>query len=165
MSDSRVHYTERLTVPWMYWVIGLFFGLTFVTAVSFMLGEFIFVFSTLAVAGLIAWVLVVWGSLTLTVDDEGVQVGRSRLEWGYLGTVQQVDAEQRQRLLARDDIHLALRPYVAPTVVLGVVDEADPHLCWLVSTRDPEGFVRAIADNRPAGAGRQPEETTLDSGG
>lgn len=159
------HYDERLTVPFSYWAIALFFGLTFVTAVAFMLGEAILVFSTLATAGLIAWTLIAWGSQTTTVEPSGVRVGRSLLEWQYVGQVAAVDRTQRQRIVSREDVHLALRPYITEAVVIGVADDADPHLCWLLSTRDPEGLVRAIEDNRPSGAHDQAGESALDSGG
>jgi hypothetical protein len=164
-GDGSAHYHERVTVPFSYWAIALFFGLTFVTAVTFMLGEAILVFSTLATAGLIAWTLIAWGSQTITVESLGVRVGRSLLEWRYVGQVAPVDRQQRQRIVSREDVHLALRPYISEAVVIGVADEADPHLCWLVSTRDPEGMVRAIQANRGSGAHQQAGESALDSGG
>ena len=151
-------------MPFSYWAISLFFGLTFITAVTFMLGEAILVFSTLATVGLIAWTLIAWGSQMITVDDAGVRVGRSLLEWQYVGQVVAVDAEQRRRILAREDVFLALRPYIPDVVVIGVADDADPHLCWMVSTRDPDALVRAIEANRGSEARDQAEESALDSG-
>ena len=48
MSTSEpVYYTERVRVPFSYWAIALFFGLTFVTAVTFMLGDAVLIASTL----------------------------------------------------------------------------------------------------------------------
>ncbi|MFT3861283.1 DUF3093 domain-containing protein [Micropruina sp.] len=163
-SLEPTFYTERLRVPFSYWAIALFFGLSFVTAVSFMLGDAVFVASTGTATVLIAWTLLAWGSLTITVDAGGVRVGASRLDWAYVGQAAAVDQQQRRRVLAREDVHLALRPYVSGVVVIGVADRADPHLCWLVSTRDPDELVRAIERNRPSGAGEQAEQTALDSG-
>lgn len=158
-------YSERLGVPWSYWAIGLFFGLTFVTAVAFLLGEVFLVAGALAVLALVAWTLLAWGSLTLTVDATGVQVGRNLLEWPYVGRVEVTDPATRRRLLAREDVHLMLRPYASGVVVIGVDDPADPHLCWLVSSRQPDAFVRAIRANRPSGGDRTAEDSALDSGG
>lgn len=166
MSDSigPVHYSERVRVPFSYWVIGLFFGLSFVTAASFMLGDLIFLVSTVAATVLIVCTLLAWGSLTIIVDAEGVRVGRSRLQWPYVGQATAVDPQQRKRVLAREDVHLALRPYTREVVVIGVSDRADPHLCWMVSTRDAAALVRAITDNRPSGAREEAGQSALDSG-
>jgi len=164
-SGQPSAYRERLSVPVSYWAIALFFGLTFVTAVAFMLGELILVLSTVGVVVLIAWTLIAWGSLTITVGSEGIRVGRSLLEWGYVGEVLVAGEQLRRRVLARDDAFLALRPYAGGAVVIGVTDEADPHLCWLVSTREPDDLLRAIARNRPSGVGGSAEESRLDSGG
>lgn len=158
-------YSERLSVPASYWGIALFFGLTFVSAVTFMLGQLIFAVSTLGTLGLIVWTLLAWGSLRITVDADGVRAGRSLLEWRYVGAAAVADRAMRTRVLARDDVFLALRPYAGGTVVVGVADDADPHLCWLVSTRDPEALVRAIEDNRPSGADGSADQSRLDSRG
>lgn len=162
---GRPGYSERLSVPAAYWWIALFFGLTFVTAVSFMLGELILVVSTAATVGVIAWTLIAWGSLRITVDARGVRVGGSLLEWPYVGAVAVADRAVRARILAREDVFLALRPYADGTVVIGVTDDADPHLCWLVSTRDATALLRAIEDNRPSGADGSAEQSRLDSRG
>ncbi|MFT4294603.1 MAG: DUF3093 family protein [Micropruina sp.] len=164
-STPASGYSERLSVPAAYWGIALFFGGTFVTAVSFMLGELIFVLSTLATVGVIAWTLLAWGSLRIRVDAAGVRVGHSLLEWPYVGTVAVADRALRGRVLAREDAFLALRPYAAGTVLIGVSDQADPHLCWLVSTRNPDALAQAIEDNRPSGVAEPPQASRLDSGG
>lgn len=163
-SDSAPGYSERLTVPAAYWGIGLFFGLTFVTAVSFMLGDLILLLSTVSVIVLVAWTLLAWGALRITVDAAGVRVGRSLLEWRYVGTVVVADRELRGRVLAREDAFLALRPYTNGLVLIGVADGADPHLCWLVSTRHPQELLRAIEGNRPSGVAETAERSGLDSG-
>ena len=166
VSDSvgPVHYRERVRVPFSYWAISLFFGLSFVSAASFMLGDLVFVISTVGATVLIVFTLLAWGSLTITVDADGVQVGRSRLQWPFVGHATAVDAQQRRRVLARKDVHLALRPYTREVVVIGVSDDADPHLCWMVSTRNAAGLVRALTDNRPSGSGENATRAALDSG-
>ena len=163
-SNPPPAYSERLSVPVSYWAIGLFFGLTFVTAVAFMLGNLTLLVSTAAVVVLVAWTLLAWGSLRITVDAVGVRVGRSLLEWPYVGQVARADRALRGRVLAREDAFLGLRPYVTGTVLIGVADEADPHLCWLVSSRNPEKLLHAIDANRPSGAVRPVSESRLDSG-
>lgn len=163
-SDPPPHYSERLAVPAAYWGIALFFGLTFATAVTFMLGELILVVSTVGTIGVVAWTLLAWGSLRITVDADGVRVGQSLLEWRYVAAVAVADRAVKARVLARDDAFLGLRPYVSGLVLIGISDEADPHLCWLVSSRNPEELVRAIEDNRPSGVAEPAERSRLDSG-
>ena len=162
-TDPAPSYSERMGVPAAYWGIALFFGLTFVTAVTFMLGEVILVVSTAGVIGVIAWTLLAWGSLRITVDADGVRVGPSLLEWPYVGPATIADRALRGRVLARKDAFLALRPYASGLVLIGVADDADPHLCWLVSTRHPEELLRAIEDNRPSGVAGPAERSRLDS--
>lgn len=164
-AAPAARYRERLTVPPSYWGIGLFFGLTSVTAVTFMLGDVFLVLGVVVVVGVVAWTLLAWGSLRITVDARGVRVGGSLLEWPYVGAVAIADRAVRTRILAREDVFLALRPYVNGTVVIGVADDADPHLCWLVSTRDAGALLRAIEDNRPSGADGSAEQSRLDSRG
>ena len=53
-TSEPVYYTERVRVPFSYWAIALFFGLTFVTAVTFMLGDAVLIASTLTATALIA---------------------------------------------------------------------------------------------------------------
>lgn len=163
-AAPAARYRERLTVPPSYWGIGLFFGLTSVTAVTFMLGDVFLVLGIVVVVGVVAWTLLAWGSLTLIVDENGVRSGRSLLEWPYVGAVAIADREIRGRVLAREDVFLALRPYAGGAVVVGVSDDADPHLCWLVSSRDPEAFLRAVEANRPSGAAGGAAPAGLDSG-
>lgn len=160
-----VAYRERLTAPVSYWVIGLFFGGSFITAVTFMLGPVAVLVGTVAVLALITWTLLAWGGLTLVVDDAGLRVGRHLLEWRYIGQVSAADPSVKRRVMARDDAFLALRPYVAGAVVVGVSDAADPHLCWLISSRDPDAVVAAMEERRSAVAGRASDQARLDSAG
>lgn len=90
-----------------------------------------------------------------------MQVGRSLLQWRYVGRATVVDADQRRRVLGREDVHLALRPYTSGVVVIGVSDPADPHLCWMVSTREPDAWCGAISPSGVTGPAGQP---ALDSG-
>ena len=163
-TSGPVHYTERVWVPFSYWAISLFFGLSFVTAVTFMLGDAVLIASTLTATALIAWTLIGWGAQTITVDGAGVQVGRSRLEWPYVGRATSVNVEQRRRVLAREDVFLALRPYITGVVVVGVSDRADPHLCWMLSSRQPDELARAIEHNRPTSGADTGGQSALDSG-
>ena len=52
-TSEPVYYTERVRVPFSYWAIALFFGLTFVPAVTFMLGDAVLIASTLTATALI----------------------------------------------------------------------------------------------------------------
>lgn len=140
-------YRERLRVPAAYWLIGLFFGLTSVTAITFALGNLVLLGSTLATVALLAWALLGYSAATLSVGPDGLRAGPSLLEWPYLGRVRVLDeAATRQRLVAAadDGSFLFVRPYVKRAVEVEVRDPADPHPCWLVSSRTPVELAAAI---------------------
>lgn len=144
-------YSERLGVPWSHWGIALFFGLTFVTAVAFYAGPTFTVVATLLVAAGIAWFLVAYGRLRIEVDEAGVAVGRSRLEWPHVGQVVVHDlAGTRHRVGVGADrrAFLAFRGYINGSVEIAVVDPADPHPYWLISSRHPDELAAAIAAAR-----------------
>lgn len=152
-------YRERLTAPPSYWIIAFFFGLTFVTAVGFYLGPWVAAAAgAVGVVG-IAVVLLLIGRVDVLVGADGVRVGSSLLEWPYVGTVAVLDPAATRRRLGVDANAAAWvvqRPYIPGAVELTVVDQADPHPYWLVSSRNPAQFAAAIERaRRDARAGGQ----------
>ncbi|HOA88563.1 MAG TPA: DUF3093 domain-containing protein [Propioniciclava tarda] len=149
-------YTERLYAPWSYWVIAFGVGLSFVTAIGWYLGPWYAVGSAILTACGIATVLLWVGSVRIRVDSRGLWVGRSLLEWEYLGPVTALDAESSRLRLGRDaDLRafVVTRPFLLKAVEVGVRDAADPHPYWLVGTRSPAGLARALTSpNRPGPA-------------
>lgn len=148
-------YRERLTTPASWWVIAFFFGVTTATAIGFYVGPgWAVVAGGLTALVLIAG-LVIIGSPAIVVDDEGLFVGRFFLDWQYLGEVTTLDEDRtRDRLgpLANAKAFVIQRPYIAESVEIVVVDDADPHPYWQISTRQPAQLAAAIERTRPGEA-------------
>lgn len=91
----------------------------------------------------------------ITVNADGVRVGRSMMSWEYVGQAQHFTAEETQDLSgpqADARAWLRLPPYTRRAVRIEVRDEADPHPYWLVGTRRPEEFAAAINTRLERGA-------------
>lgn len=145
-------YHERLKVPASWWLISLFFALTFVTAVGFYAGPWPAVLSGAVTALGVALVLWWFGRVTVRVDATGLHAGEALLEWPYLGTVTvHSPAATRHRLGPGADhaAWLLIRGYIPAGVEVAVDDPADPHPYWLVSSRNPEKLAAALAARVP----------------
>jgi len=146
-----MNYSERLWVPASWWVVGMFFSLTFVTAVGFYVGP-----SPAAIAGVltaagVAAALLWYGRIRVTVDAAGLHAGDALLEWPCAGEVRVHDrAATRERLGPGADhaAWLLVRGFVPGSVEVAINDADDPHPYWLVSSRNPERLARAIEDRR-----------------
>lgn len=146
-------YRERLSAPVAYWIIGLFFGITFVTAVGFYYGPWVAGSAGVLTTAGIAVALLLMGRTVLRVDADGVHVGEALLEWPYVGSVTVHDATATRDRLGVDANAAAWvvqRPYIPGSVELDVADAADPHPYWLVSSRNPAQFAAAIERTRRA---------------
>lgn len=148
-------YRERLTVPWVWWLLAGLFALTLLTAVGLYLGPWwgagVTLTALAAAAGLFGSLAVV-----VAVDPYELRVGRSVLELAYLGAAEPLDAPQTARragVEADARAHLVLRSYVSTAVQLTLEDPADPTPYWLVSTRRPTELAAAVNSARTAVAG------------
>ena len=146
-----MRYRERLTVPAAWWGIGLFFAVSFATAVGFWVGPSVSLVAGLASAGLVVAALGWYGRILVVVDERGLAAGDSLLEWEWLGNVVVHDATATRNRLGRDAdrrAHLVVRGYIRTSVEVEVVDPADPHPHWLVSSRRPRELAAAITAQR-----------------
>lgn len=144
-------YRERLWAPASWWGIGLFFAVTFTTAVGFAVSPAVSAVAGLLTIAGVAGALLWYGRAPVTVDGTGLTAGRSVLEWDWLGEVQPLDEAATRRLLGPDAdraAHLVVRGYVRTAVRVEVNDPADPHPYWLVSTRRPRELAAAVAAAR-----------------
>lgn len=147
-----VLYRERLRVPVVWWVIGLVLGVPTMTAIGFMGGPWASLAAGLATVVLVVSFLVWVSGTTITVTTDGVQVGRSRIAWPYIGEVTVLDPEQtRDALGPQADARawVIQKPWLRQSVKLTVDDAADPHPYWLFSTRWPAQCTAAIERARP----------------
>ncbi|WP_432557480.1 DUF3093 domain-containing protein [Granulicoccus sp. GXG6511] len=157
-------FRERLGVPVRWWLVALFFVVSVFVAVAFYLGPLNGLIAAVLCAGIVAAVLVPYGSLTVTVDERALTVGPNRIEWAWVGGATTLDADAaRHRLGPGADVraHLAVRPYVQESVEVTVVDAADPHPYWLISSRRAAELAAAV--NAHAGARTAEEVTDADS--
>lgn len=145
-------YHERLRVPAAWWAAGLFFSVSFVTAVGFYIGPAVAAaagaLTAAAVAGALAW----YGRMRVAVEPAGLRAGDALLEWRWLGEVRVLDRAATRRRLGPDADHaawLAVRAYVPGAIEVAVADAADPHPYWVVSSRDPARLAAAIEESRP----------------
>ncbi|NNG19325.1 DUF3093 domain-containing protein [Naumannella sp. ID2617S] len=149
MSETQNStHVEVLRVPLAWWLIAGGFLLSLWLAVGFYLGWWQGLLGTAALGGLVAWVLLDYGSLRVRVDADGFAVGRSRIEWEWVDGVRPLSAEETRRRQgpgADARAHLVLRPYLKRAVEVGVADPADPHPYWLVSCRDPDAVAAAAS--------------------
>ena len=146
-----MRYSERLRAPVSWWVIGLFFAVSFATAVGFVLDPVVSLVGGGLAAALVTVGLVWYGSAAITVDDEGLRVGRYRLEAAYLGEVVPHSAGATRDRLGRDADRRALlvvRGYIPTSVEVAIADPADPHPYWLISTRRPDELAAALTELR-----------------
>ena len=146
-----VHYSERLWVPVSWWVIGLFFSLTFVSAAGVYLSVGIALAGAIVAAVGVSAALLWYGRTPITVDGDGVHAGAALLEWNCVGeTVVHDRAGTRTRLGAGADpaAWLVVRGYVPDSLEIAVDDPTDAHPYWLVSTRRPQELADAIAAAR-----------------
>jgi hypothetical protein len=88
------------------------------------------------------------GSPIVEVTETEFRAGQARLPLQIAGLVtgyrgDEAQLERGQRLDAR--AWLLIRGWVSPVVKVEVTDETDPAPYWLVSTRQPDAVIDAIA--------------------
>ena len=150
-------YEERLAVPAIWWVVGMFFSLTFVTTVGFYAGPTVAVVAGVVTAAGVATALLWYGRVRLRVDAAGLHAGAALLEWPYAGDVRVHDRAATRFRLGPGADHAAwllVRGFIPGSVEIAVADAADPHPYWLVSSRNPSGLAQAIEQYRTISSSR-----------
>ena len=146
-----MNYSERLRVPGIWWVIGMFFSLTFVTAAGFYAGPMVAVVAGMLTAAGVCAALLWYGNVHLRGDVTGLSAGGAALDWPSVGEVRVHDRAATRARLGADADHAAwllVRGFVPGSVEVAVTDPADPHPYWLLSSRDPDGLAQSIAECR-----------------
>lgn len=142
-------YDERLAVPLRWWVQGVMFVATlWLAMVVAMPGSWAWSL-TAAILALMALAFGAYGSARIVISGGTFQAGRARIDAGYLGHAEALDAEATRRTAGVDAdarAYLLLRPYLKRAVKVEIVDPADPTPYWLVSTRHPEGLAAALGE-------------------
>jgi hypothetical protein len=142
-------YSERLTVPWWAWPVGL--AATAMLAAELAIGAFALrqpvtfvVTAAITAVGLLFLgrirIRLATGEAVLRVDD-------ALLPLWAVGSVSVVDATARRDLLGVDADPMAFviqRPWIACGVRIDLADPEDPTPYWFVSTRHPRRLAAAL---------------------
>jgi hypothetical protein len=145
-------YRERLFAPVSWWIAALAFAAVW--------GWVFLIATTWAIAGVVTAALAaiglytVWryGSVTVSVEPEGLRVGPAFVGAQHIGGAQPLDrAAYRTRLGTSADAraYLVTRPYLDHGVVVTIDDPSDPAPYWLVSSRHPDAFAAALTPSSP----------------
>lgn len=143
-------YSERLTVPWTWWLVGLFLVASLFLAVLLLPGPWPFVL-TLGAAALIAAALIGYGRVPVRVGPDGLRAGRALLPLAAVGRVEPLSATEAARLRGtayEPRAYYVIRSYVPSAVLVEVDDSADPTPFWYVATRHPDRLAAALAAAR-----------------
>lgn len=148
-----MRYRERLNAPLWLWLVSAGLTVLISVAIGAALGSLAGLLTLVIFAGLIIWGLLASAPL-LTVNDTEFRVGRAHIEWEYVGLVATLDAESTKAARGVDADPRAfavMRPLTAGgSVTIEVLDDADPHPYWLVTTRNPQELAEAITAARHA---------------
>lgn len=141
-------YSERLLPPVSWWLITLLGAVVLWPVVGIAVGfwwGFAVAVAVLAVIG----AMLLAGSVMITVDADGLRVGRAWIEHRYLAGCRALDADKtrsRRGPTADARAYLVLRPYLREAVEIELDDPADPVPYWLVSSRHPERLADALRE-------------------
>lgn len=151
-------YRERLTLPALWWLLGLGFVLSF---------GWVFLVSTtptiaLAISVLtaigVAIALHSYGNVVLVVEGGIIRAGRAHIDRRYCGAPRVLDKEEFRATLgpqADARAYAVTRPYVHTGVLIPIHDDRDPTPYWIISSRRPAAFVAAVRHTESATTERE----------
>ena len=153
-----VAFRERLTAPWWFWTVILFWAMTLAiaygsaisTPIGVLVGAAAFGLATLGMARV---------ATVVTVSANGLTVGNAQLPPDGIGTVEVLDADaaRRRRGTGADSrAFVLLRGWIPTAVTVHVVDPRDPTPYWYVSSRSPERLAAALLRARPTPSAHTP---------
>jgi hypothetical protein len=144
---QRVIFRERLTVPLVWWLLAVLLSLSVFVAVGWYLGLG-WGIGVSAACLAVAVAIFVSAATRIVVDASGLQVGRARIEFGYLAGATSLDGPATARRAGPEAdarAYLVLRPYVRTAVEVTLDDTGDPTPYWLISSRRPDELAAALS--------------------
>jgi hypothetical protein len=140
MSAPGSDYHETLQAPPSWWALGGCFVLAVWWAFFVSTPQLVMVTATVIAILVVGGGLAMYGGVDVIVDGRTLRAGAAHLPLAYVGTVEQLDADQVRRQMGVDADARAFvlyRAYVPTAVKVEVNDDRDPTPYWLISTRDP----------------------------
>ncbi|MEV0270719.1 DUF3093 domain-containing protein [Hamadaea sp. NPDC050747] len=155
--------TERLTVPWWWWPLGLAFATLAAGEIGLGApgprGWVPFALLLPLTAGLLLWFSRLRLRMTEAESRPEFEItfgnDRAHLPLSAVREVVALDAAGRAQLLgpqADPNAFVVLRPWIGTAVQIVLDDPADPTPYWLVSTRHPVRLAEALRERLPAQA-------------
>ena len=156
VSDSRVtsrtvRYSERLRVPWWWWLVGL--GASAVLAYEVNLGVrnlpdwLPYAVLGVAAAGVLLWLSRVEVQVVGTGADIELWAGQAHLPASVVSRSAEVPRSAKSAALGRqlDPAAFVLhRTWIGPMALVVLDDPDDPTPYWLVSCREPARLISAL---------------------
>lgn len=155
------NYRERLSAPVSWWLAAIGFALVWGWVFWVVTTWPITITFTVAIGAVFCFMVWRYGSVTITVNSDGLRVGKAHLEPQFIGEVTSLDrAAYRARLTTQANAraYMMTRPYLDHGVTVVVDDPTDPAPYWLISSRDPEAFAAALAPLTSNGDAHRGEE-------
>ena len=144
-------FSERLHLPWWWWLVGLLFvGGVAIAVLAYVPPAVGITTCVLALCG-VAALLASYGSAAVVVDGAGLRAGRNSVEPEYLGPATAYEGDDARQALgpgADSRAFLFTRPFLTSVVRVDLHDPADPHPYWLISTRRPRELAAALEEVR-----------------
>lgn len=141
-------YVERLRVPLWWWLIAMLLVATAAVAILAYVPP-VPGFTVLGLfAAAVALVVFSYGHTAIRVSDGTLHVGRNSIGGEWIGSAEMLDRSASAHAMSAgaDTTDLLLtRPYIGELVRVSIVDAADPHAHWLVSSRRPTALAEAVS--------------------
>lgn len=147
MPHPPVAYSERLRVPFRWWVQGTMFLATFWIAFIVATPAWIAWTATAVLVALTYGMFALIGAARVEIRDGELHAGSAHIDIDLLGPPEPLDVAGTRRVAGVDAdarAYLLLRPYIKRSVRIPVLDKADPTPYWLISTRRPQALAKAL---------------------
>ena len=155
-TQEVVRYAEVLRVPLRWWALTTTFHATVLVAFVVAVPLVVALCAVGALVLLTTVALVGYGRARLEVTDTTFRAGRARIPVALLADPRPLSGQETWHAAgpgADARAYLLLRPYLRESVMVQVVDRADPTPYWLVATRRPPQLAAALQSVAGGGPG------------
>ncbi|CAA9340597.1 MAG: putative membrane protein [uncultured Nocardioidaceae bacterium] len=152
-GPEAVRYAETLRVPLRWWALATTFHATVLVAFAVAVPLAVALGVAAALVGLTTVWFLSYGRARVVVTDRVFRAGRAQVPVTLLDDPRPLTGEETWHAAgpgADARAYLLLRPYLRGSVMVQLVDPADPTPYWLVSSRRPSRLAAALAAAVPA---------------